>query len=227
MRRSVRAVIVVSFSTAIGCQIDEPDPEARGPDLPDELFVALERDLGQSRPALERRLAAEAIAAQLTPALRDQLGASFGGAWMNDDGSALVVGITDLARADEVRRAGAEPRPRPLEPRSARSRDRSRARERRRNDPRLARRRRRQPHRHHHRRSALSSARRVHHRARLRSRRDHASSTPPSARARSTTCAAATSTSSTATRCARSASPSRRLRHRRPLRRRRHRRPPA
>src|SRR5687768_6746943 len=109
MRRSARVVIVVSFSTAVGCQIDEPDPEARGPDLPDELYVALERDLGQPRPALDRRLAAEAIAAELTPALRDQLGASFGGAWMNDDGSALVVGITDLARADEVRRAGAEP----------------------------------------------------------------------------------------------------------------------
>jgi streptogrisin C len=109
MRPSARAVIVVSFSTAIGCQIDEPDPEARGPDLPDELYVALERDLGQPRPALDRRLAAEAIAAELTPALRDQLGASFGGAWMNEDGSALVVGVTDVARADEVRRAGAEP----------------------------------------------------------------------------------------------------------------------
>jgi streptogrisin C len=102
-------LIVVSLSIAIGCQIDEPDPEARGPDLPDELFVALERDLGQTRPALDRRLAAEAIATALTPALRVQLGDNFGGAWMNDDGSALVVGITDLARADEVRHAGAEP----------------------------------------------------------------------------------------------------------------------
>lgn len=109
MRGSARALIVVSLSIAIGCQIDEPDPEARGPDLPDELFVALERDLGQTRPALDRRLAAEAIATALTPALRVQLGDNFGGAWMNDDGSALVVGITDLARADEVRHAGAEP----------------------------------------------------------------------------------------------------------------------
>lgn len=36
-------------------------------------------------------------------------GAACGGAWMNSDGSALLVGITDAARADEVRRAGAEP----------------------------------------------------------------------------------------------------------------------
>jgi streptogrisin C len=106
MHRSVRAVIVVSLFAVVGCEIEGPEPD---PDQPDELFAALERDLGQSRAALERRLAAEAIAAQVAPALRDQLGASFGGAWMNSDGSALVVGITDPARADEVRLAGAEP----------------------------------------------------------------------------------------------------------------------
>jgi streptogrisin C len=108
MHRSVRAVVVVSLFTVMGCETDETEPEAL--DQPDELFAALERDLGQSRPVLERRLAAEAIAAQVAPALRDQLGASFGGAWMTTEGSALVVGITDPARADEVRLAGAEPR---------------------------------------------------------------------------------------------------------------------
>lgn len=107
MHRILRAVVVVSLVTVAGCQIDEVEPE--GSDQPDEMFAALERDLGQPRDVLERRLATEAIAARVAPALRDQLGASFGGAWMNSDGSALVVGITDAARADEVRRAGAEP----------------------------------------------------------------------------------------------------------------------
>src|SRR5262245_49997632 len=91
MHRSVRAVVVVSLFTVMGCETDETEPERL--DQPDELFAALERDLGQPRPVLERRLAAEAIAAQVAPALRDQLGASFGGAWMTIDGSALVVGI--------------------------------------------------------------------------------------------------------------------------------------
>jgi streptogrisin C len=110
MHRNVRAVIAVSLFTVMSCQTDEPEPEFGEPEPPDELLAALERDLGQPRPVLERRLASEAIAAQLAPALRDQLGASFGGAWMNSDGDALVVATTDAVRADEIRRTGAEPR---------------------------------------------------------------------------------------------------------------------
>src|SRR5687767_1278940 len=98
MRRTARAVIAVSFSTAIGCQGNEPDPGAHVPDVPEEMLVALERDLGQSRLDLERRFVAEAIASQVAPALRDQLRTSFGGAWMTTDGATLVVGITDPAR---------------------------------------------------------------------------------------------------------------------------------
>jgi streptogrisin C len=108
MLRSVRAVFVVSLFT-IGCQTDDGDEGAVTESDDDELFAALERDLGQPRPLLERRLAAEAIAAQVAPAMRDQLFGVFGGAWMNDDGTKLIVGITDASRADEVRAAGAEP----------------------------------------------------------------------------------------------------------------------
>jgi streptogrisin C len=100
MKRIIRAVVVMSVFT--GCQLDEPPS-------PDDMITALERDLGLPRDVLERRLATEANAARIAPALRDELGTSFGGAWMNSDASALMVGITDAARADEVRRAGAEP----------------------------------------------------------------------------------------------------------------------
>lgn len=112
MHRTARALIVLSFAVFAACETDPPDelPDGAPEGLAEGVLDALERDLGQSGPELERRLRAEAVAAQLAPVLRDQLGDGFGGAWMNRDGSALVVGITDGARADEVRLAGAEPR---------------------------------------------------------------------------------------------------------------------
>lgn len=115
MQRIVRSLVVVSLVAPIaalgGCQTEEDGPTdpAEPDELPEDVLDALERDLGQSRGDLERRLRAEAVAAQIAPALQEQLGASFGGAWMGRDGTALVVGITDPARADEVRLAGAEP----------------------------------------------------------------------------------------------------------------------
>jgi streptogrisin C len=102
--------VVVSFvlvACASACATEELHPD---PAPPDELMQALERDLGQTRTQLDARLRAEAFAAQVAPALRDQLGASFAGAWMSDDGTALFVGTTDAARADEIRSAGADPR---------------------------------------------------------------------------------------------------------------------
>jgi streptogrisin C len=100
--------LVVSFAVVAGCEtevvVDGYEEESEA------LLEALERDLGQSRPDLEHRLRAEAVGAQLAPALQEALGPSFGGAWMNADGTALVVGVTDAARAEEVRLAGAEPK---------------------------------------------------------------------------------------------------------------------
>jgi streptogrisin C len=90
------------------CEI-EADPEDDF-QPPYEMLEALQRDLGQTEEQIERRLVAEARAAQLEPLLRDRLGGAYGGAWMSDDGGALIVGITDEALAAEVRAAGAEPR---------------------------------------------------------------------------------------------------------------------
>jgi streptogrisin C len=109
MHRTVRSLVVVSFFTLVACETEEGAP-TDDPVGPDEMLEALERDLAQSRSEVERRLRAEAIGAQLAPVMQEQLGASFGGAWMNREGTALVVGITDPARADEVRLAGGEPK---------------------------------------------------------------------------------------------------------------------
>jgi streptogrisin C len=77
--------------------------------MPDDVLAAMVRDLGQTEAEIELRLVAEAVAAEVEPALRADLGAAYAGSWMNADGTQLFVAITDPARADDVRAAGAEP----------------------------------------------------------------------------------------------------------------------
>ncbi|WP_041792320.1 ricin-type beta-trefoil lectin domain protein [Stigmatella aurantiaca] len=74
-----------------------------------EMLSAMQRDLGLTEAQIHRRLAFEAMAARLETRLSQELGTRFGGAWLNEDGSQLIVGITDEASATLVRLAGAEP----------------------------------------------------------------------------------------------------------------------
>lgn len=86
-------------------------PEALAlPSASPQVLSAMQRDLHLTEAQAQRRLVTEALAARLEPSLREELGGTFGGAWLNEDGSKLIVGITDPTRADAVRRAGAEPR---------------------------------------------------------------------------------------------------------------------
>ena len=78
-------------------------------DASPELLSAMQRDLGLTADGARRRLMAEAAAVRVEGSLRAELGERFGGAWMNADGSQLVVGVTTDADADRVRRAGAVP----------------------------------------------------------------------------------------------------------------------
>ena len=103
MRRLSLVPALVLFSS---CTVEPYDP----PEPPHEMIEALARDLGQTELEVERRLAVEAAAAERAPALRADLGAAWGGAWMSDDGTTMIVGVTDPALADTVRAAGAEPR---------------------------------------------------------------------------------------------------------------------
>ncbi len=89
--------------------VGEPPPEADPPSVPDEVLAAMERDLGQDRAAVMRRLAAEAVAQRVEPVLRAELAETYGGAWMNADGTQLVVATTDAARFDDIRAAGGSP----------------------------------------------------------------------------------------------------------------------
>jgi streptogrisin C len=101
-----RQLCVLSVFLSASCVVEE-EP---GPLPEEEMIEALERDLGQSRDEIERRLTAEARAARLEPRLGAELGDAYGGAWMSGDGSELIVGITDAGLADAVRALGAEPR---------------------------------------------------------------------------------------------------------------------
>jgi streptogrisin C len=101
--------LVVAFPAHAGMRaVSATEPgSGRGPV---GMTAALQRDLGLSAAQAEARLAAEDVAGRTEQVLRDSLGATFGGAWMDADGGQLVVGITDPGRAGEVLDAGALPR---------------------------------------------------------------------------------------------------------------------
>ncbi|MFI5491429.1 ricin-type beta-trefoil lectin domain protein [Actinoplanes sp. NPDC051859] len=79
-------------------------------DLDPAMLAAMRRDLGLSDDRIAARLATEAAAPITEKRLREQLGASFGGAWIAAGADRLTVGVTDAARAGEVVAAGAVPK---------------------------------------------------------------------------------------------------------------------
>ncbi|WP_240360327.1 S1 family peptidase [Pyxidicoccus caerfyrddinensis] len=86
-----------------------PSSAEAAQDVSPEIVSAMRRDLGLSEEQVHRRLAFEAKAPQLEKSLREQLGAKFGGAWLDAEGGQLIVGVTDEASAAKARLAGARP----------------------------------------------------------------------------------------------------------------------
>ncbi|SET85085.1 S1 family peptidase [Stigmatella erecta] len=78
--------------------------------LPPEPAQGVTAGQGLTEASTLRRLALEARAQALEPALRDALGEDFAGAWLDAQGTQLLVGVTSEAGEALVRRAGAEPR---------------------------------------------------------------------------------------------------------------------
>jgi streptogrisin C len=79
------------------------------PEVSAEMRDALRRDLGLTDRELDLRLAFEANAATLVPAVRKDAGDAYAGAWLDEADLKLHVGITDPALADGVRARGGEP----------------------------------------------------------------------------------------------------------------------
>ncbi|WP_245641897.1 S1 family peptidase [Nonomuraea candida] len=73
------------------------------------MIDALERDLGLTEAQVVTRLANEERAAATESSLTTALGGSFGGAWLNDDASKLMVATTDAAATKAIEAQGAQP----------------------------------------------------------------------------------------------------------------------
>lgn len=75
-------------------------------DVSPEIVSAMRRDLGLTEQQVHQRLTFEAKAPQLEQTMREQLGDAFGGAWLDADGTQLIVGVTDEARLPKARVPG-------------------------------------------------------------------------------------------------------------------------
>lgn len=108
MRRTINALSAV---TALFAGLATIHAEAAGPDdsASPEIISLMKRDFGLTEEQVKRRLAFEAAAPRIESSLKAELSNRFGGAWLNKDGSQLIVGVTNEADAALVRSAGAEP----------------------------------------------------------------------------------------------------------------------
>ncbi|MEU9852461.1 carbohydrate-binding protein [Streptomyces sp. NPDC047974] len=80
-------------------------------EAPPELLAAMGRDLGLTRAQAERRLVNEAEAGAAAARLRDRIGDSFAGAWVEGaESGSLTVATTRAADLDAIRAAGATAR---------------------------------------------------------------------------------------------------------------------
>jgi streptogrisin C len=108
------SALLMGFAAAQGlpttAEAAPPQNLEEAPGLSPEMLRAMQRDFRLSEAQARQRLAVEARAGYVEAELREALKDGFGGAWMNAEGTQLVVGITDPAEAARVRRAGAEPR---------------------------------------------------------------------------------------------------------------------
>lgn len=120
-RHKAMRVAAVAFSTGMivalattsaasaSPRIDTPDPAPAGLDAASpDMLQAMQRGFDITAEEARARMAKEDVAARTTAKLDNQLGTSFGGAWLTDD-QQLVVAITDPAEIDRVRALGATP----------------------------------------------------------------------------------------------------------------------
>jgi streptogrisin C len=103
-RRSLVASALLTFALAVPLSGPVTASAQPGP----EMLTAMQRDLGLTADQAIARIRGDQRGSLLEHVLAPKLGTAFGGAWL--DSGVLTVAITDPARADEVRSAGAVPR---------------------------------------------------------------------------------------------------------------------
>jgi len=77
-------------------------------DMAPGMLAAMRRDLKLDPDQIASRLATEAAATVVQQRLKSKLGAAYAGAWIPEGAGRLTVAVTDPARADQVRREGAD-----------------------------------------------------------------------------------------------------------------------
>ncbi|MEV0228622.1 S1 family peptidase [Nonomuraea sp. NPDC050786] len=102
-------ILAACLATPISPAAADQAPQSASPTPPPSVVDALERDLGLSEQQVLTRLANEERAAATDATLTAQLGASYGGAWLNDDASKLLVATTDPGATATIESHGAQP----------------------------------------------------------------------------------------------------------------------
>ncbi|MEW1837116.1 S1 family peptidase [Nonomuraea angiospora] len=102
-------ILAACLATPLSTAAADSAPQSASPSLPPPVVDALERDLGLSEQQVNARLANEERAASTQATLTSQLGASYGGAWLNDDASKFLVATTDPNATATIKAQGAEP----------------------------------------------------------------------------------------------------------------------
>nr|WP_185008512.1 S1 family peptidase [Crossiella cryophila] len=105
-------IVTSALALAVGATVAATLPAAAesSPLLNQGMLEAMQHDLGLTADQAVQRVAAETKAGTVEQSLRAALADSFGGAHFAAGQAKLVVGVTDAAKAAEVRAAGAEPR---------------------------------------------------------------------------------------------------------------------
>ncbi|MGO1049268.1 S1 family peptidase [Crossiella sp. CA198] len=107
MSRRLSALLAAAFTTMALSGAVAPSSVGAPAETDPGLLAALQRDLGLTADQARGRLSIEDTARVTRKRLA---GIADGGSWLDATGR-LVVGVTDQARAEAVRRAGAIPRP--------------------------------------------------------------------------------------------------------------------
>ncbi|QFZ16426.1 S1 family peptidase [Saccharothrix syringae] len=104
---SATALSVPAIATAAAPYAASPaDTES----YPAELLQAAQRDLGLTAEQVTARLASDTRAGEVESAAKAAVGHAYAGSWINSATGRLVVAVTDAAKADAARAAGADVR---------------------------------------------------------------------------------------------------------------------
>ena len=106
----VVTTVAMGAAPAMGAGGSERPGSAGNTELPSDVQVALQRDLGLSADQAKRHGALQAQAIKLDKQLRDSLGSAFAGSSYDARTGKLVVSVSDASKLDAARTAGADAR---------------------------------------------------------------------------------------------------------------------